>query len=148
ESLRVKLFALADDSMGGRDTGSPGNMKAADWVAATFQRYGLEPAGDNGTWFQVIPFIRTAPDASLHLRTGAGELVPGADFVIILGRVHWVASGVHAIYAGVAGDSMNYPAADAATNMLVIFAAPPGVDFRAAGAALNGARRNPRFAAA
>ena len=43
ESLRVKLFALAHDSMGGRDTGSPGNVKAADWVAATFARYGLQP---------------------------------------------------------------------------------------------------------
>ncbi|MCC7034192.1 MAG: M20/M25/M40 family metallo-hydrolase [Acidobacteria bacterium] len=39
---------LADDSMRGRETGSPEHRKAADYVATRFQRAGLEPAGTAG----------------------------------------------------------------------------------------------------
>jgi hypothetical protein len=56
DSLRANLFTIADDSMGGRATGSRGDAKAADWVAAEFARYGLEPTGDGGTFFQTIGF--------------------------------------------------------------------------------------------
>ena len=37
--------ALADDSMEGRNTGSAGHKRAAEYVAAQFQKAGLEPAG-------------------------------------------------------------------------------------------------------
>lgn len=42
--------------MEGRDTGSPGYDRAAAYVAERFQRAGLAPAGDNGTYFQTIAF--------------------------------------------------------------------------------------------
>jgi Zn-dependent M28 family amino/carboxypeptidase len=38
--------ALANDGMEGRNTGSPGHKRAAEYVAAQFQKVGLEPAGD------------------------------------------------------------------------------------------------------
>jgi hypothetical protein len=57
ESLRADLFAIADDSMGGRLTGSLGNFRTAEWVAAAFRRYGLEPAGENGSFFQQLPIV-------------------------------------------------------------------------------------------
>ena len=63
ESLRADLFAVADDSMAGRATGSIGNFKAAEWVATAFRRYGLEPAGENGSFFQTIPIVSTRRDA-------------------------------------------------------------------------------------
>ena len=42
------IEALASDAMEGRDTGSPGHRRAADYVASVFQKAGLEPAGVNG----------------------------------------------------------------------------------------------------
>jgi hypothetical protein len=39
---------LADDSLEGRDTGSPGFEKAANYMATQFRAAGLEPAGVNG----------------------------------------------------------------------------------------------------
>jgi Zn-dependent M28 family amino/carboxypeptidase len=39
---------LAADGMEGRDTGSPGHRRAAEYVASVFQKAGLEPAGVNG----------------------------------------------------------------------------------------------------
>ena len=49
------VTALADDSMRGRETGSPEHRKAAEYVASVFQRAGLEPAGTEG-WFQPVRF--------------------------------------------------------------------------------------------
>lgn len=48
--------ALSGDDMEGRDTGSPGYDHAAAYVADRFQRAGLTPAGDGGTYFQGIDF--------------------------------------------------------------------------------------------
>ena len=63
------VTALADDSMRGRQTGSPEHRKAAEYVAAAFQRAGLEPASSGG-WFQPVRFKvrRTAePRSSVAL---------------------------------------------------------------------------------
>ena len=62
ESLRANLFAFADDSMGGRQTGSVGDFKAAAWVAAAFRRYGLEPAPEDDSFFQTLPITSTRRD--------------------------------------------------------------------------------------
>ena len=46
---------LAGDALEGRDTGSPGHRKAAEYVALGFKEAGLEPGGTNG-YFQPIAF--------------------------------------------------------------------------------------------
>src|SRR5205823_4323292 len=46
---------LADDAMEGRNTGSPGHKRAAEYVAAQFKKAGLEPAGTNG-FIQTVKF--------------------------------------------------------------------------------------------
>lgn len=48
--------ALSNDAMEGRDIGSAGYDRAAQEVARRFAAAGLEPAGDDGTWFQPIRF--------------------------------------------------------------------------------------------
>jgi hypothetical protein len=54
--LRTRLYQFADDSMHGRRIGEPGNVKGTDYIAREFARLGLKPAGDNGTWFQELPW--------------------------------------------------------------------------------------------
>lgn len=51
---------LSNDAMEGRDTGSPGYARAATLVADRLKAAGLEPLGDNGTWFQNVPMEETA----------------------------------------------------------------------------------------
>ncbi len=46
---------LASDELEGRNTGSAGYLKAADYVARQFADAGLTPAGTNG-FFQDITF--------------------------------------------------------------------------------------------
>ncbi len=54
--LRTRLYQFADDSMQGRRIGEIGNVKGTDYIAREFKRLGLKPAGDSGTYFQVLPF--------------------------------------------------------------------------------------------
>jgi len=43
---------LASDSMLGRKSGQPGGVIAEEYIASKFKEWGLEPAGDNSTYFQ------------------------------------------------------------------------------------------------
>src|SRR4051812_21506995 len=74
--LRQRLYLIADDSLMGRETGSEGAFKASAYVAAEFRRLGLEPAGDNGTYFQTVPFWVVAVDPQSRLVTSGGGAVP------------------------------------------------------------------------
>jgi Zn-dependent M28 family amino/carboxypeptidase len=69
---------LADDSMKGRDTGSPEHRKAAEYVAGEFEKAGLAPGGTKG-FFQPVPFrsrkINEA-QSSLALVHKDGRVVP------------------------------------------------------------------------
>ena len=49
---------LADDALEGRLAGSPGERCAGDYLAAAFERMGLAPAGEDGTYFQAVPLAR------------------------------------------------------------------------------------------
>lgn len=59
-ALRIEtdVRALADDAMQGRETGTPGYDKAADYVAKRFADIGLQPAGDANTFFQRVPLLK------------------------------------------------------------------------------------------
>ncbi len=80
------VLALADDKLEGRNTGSEGHRKAAEYVAKEFARGGLEPAGTEG-YFQSVRLTSRQLDeahSSLSLmRTGPIEpLVLGTDAII------------------------------------------------------------------
>jgi hypothetical protein len=48
--IHRRIFLIADDSMGGRNTPSPGLTKTANYIASEFKRLGLKPGGDSGTF--------------------------------------------------------------------------------------------------
>jgi hypothetical protein len=55
--LRTRLYIYADDSMQGRRSGTPGGIKATDYIAGEAKRLGLEPAGEDGGYFQNVPIV-------------------------------------------------------------------------------------------
>jgi uncharacterized protein len=73
--LAVHVAELTTDEMAGRATGSPGADLAAEYIAAQFAAYGLQPAGPDGTYLQPFPVyytsLETAP--SLVLNFGVEE---------------------------------------------------------------------------
>ena len=56
DDLRLHVEALASEAMEGRLTGTEGEQLATAYVADAFERLGLEPAGDDGSYFQPFDF--------------------------------------------------------------------------------------------
>jgi Tol biopolymer transport system component len=54
--IRAHVYRLASDEFAGRLTGTPGEQLATQYVADMYKRIGLEPAGDNGSYFQDFDF--------------------------------------------------------------------------------------------
>ena len=129
--LRHRLFLIADDSTMGRETGSEGAFKTAQYVADEFRRLGLEPAGDNGTWFQVVPFWNAAVDPQSRLDAGGTTLQLGRDFVPAnIGATSRSLDGVATIYGGPANDTTKWISAAQAAGKVVVLDLPPGAPMR------------------
>lgn len=131
--LRSRLFRITDDSTMGRESGSAGAFSATAYVAGEFARLGLEPAGDNGTWFQVVPLWTVAVDPTSTLTSGAESLVVFRDFLpgnsLAPARRF---DGVDIVYAGSTADTTNWIAPDAARGKVVLVHVPVGMPFRLA----------------
>jgi len=52
DELRRKLTYIASETFNGRGNGTADLNRAADYIAGVFEKSGLKPAGDRGTFFQ------------------------------------------------------------------------------------------------
>lgn len=76
-----RVHIIADDSMMGRDTPSPGLEMTAQYVADQFKSFGLKPGGEKGTWFQRYDIVQAKFDAAAsHVGFMAGGQDVHADF--------------------------------------------------------------------
>jgi hypothetical protein len=78
--LRLRLEIVAHDSMMGRESGTIYNDKATDYIAAEAARIGLRPAGENGTFFQVVPLVQRSFTTST-LTAGGQTFTLWQDFL-------------------------------------------------------------------
>jgi hypothetical protein len=71
-----RISVIAHDSMGGRNTPSPGLEKTAQFLADNYKAWGLKPAGENGTYFQRYPMVkkRVDPVASYFEANEGGQI--------------------------------------------------------------------------
>src|SRR5512144_776565 len=65
---------LASDLLEGRGVGTRGGQLAEEYIAATLAGFGVNPGGENGTYFQHVPMVGTTtlPDSKL-VATGQGK---------------------------------------------------------------------------
>lgn len=121
---RRRIMALADDSMGGRGTPSPGLEMAASYIASEFRRLGLRPGGDSGTFMQRYRIERAAPDSTSYgMVMGAGihsHWTAGVDMVPAAGPATGnPVSGPVVLMVGMPTDSAR-PFGDASLNGAVV----------------------------
>ncbi len=106
DDLRTHIYQLAADSMAGRLAGTRGNFMATTYVAAVFERLGLRPAGEGGTYFQVVP----EPDGAVpeYASRNVIAVLPGSDPAL---RGTYVLVGAHNDHEGmVEGDPFDHDA--------------------------------------
>jgi Zn-dependent M28 family amino/carboxypeptidase len=109
-TLRAHVRYLSDDLLEGRGPGARGGMLAAKYIASQFEALGLEPAGAEHSYFQLVQMIGSRPDPAnrLVVKTGSGssefkfadEFVGGTDMeqteVPINGYIVFVGYGITA----------------------------------------------------
>ena len=59
ERIRAHVEFLADDLLEGREAGTRGFDVASRYAASILQVNGLEPAGDDGTYFEAVPLVES-----------------------------------------------------------------------------------------
>ena len=119
--------------MQGRRIGEPGNAKGTDYIAREFKRLGLKPAGDNGTYFQALPYgpigfdvnasrllVRGAP---LRVRTDWIPMTPAAPSRIA-GEA--ALTDVPTVFAGRWGDTTVALDVTMFRGKVAVFRAAPG----------------------
>ena len=105
-------------------------MKAADFIAAELTRLGLEPAGENGTFFQTVPIVMRPLDSTRTWLAADGvRLALWTDWAPIPPTPSIPFSGaarfdVPVIFGGRAGDpSSMIPAAQAEGKLVILLPA-------------------------
>jgi len=111
EAIRAGMRFLADDLLEGRGTGTRGYDIAAKYMATEFERAGLQPAGENGTYFQPVPlrqgYVDEAKTSLSFVRNGKEEKLvfrenyitfadPGRPVTSVEAPVVFVGNGVTA----------------------------------------------------
>ncbi len=125
--LRHRSFVYADDSMGGRGTATIGHVKATNYIAAELARIGAMPAGDNGTFFQAVPIVVRAPDASTVPSVNGTRFESGKDYIARdQGPGMRSIDGAAVVFGGTAGDTASMISPEAAAGKFVLLAVPSG----------------------
>jgi hypothetical protein len=123
--LRNRISIFAADSMQGRRTGTPGNVKGNAYIVSELRRLGLKPAGDTGGYLQKVPLSSYTADSSrATLRVGASELVLWKDYHPYQAQFEVPArpiNGSSLLYIGGPSDSAALPPREALQGKVVVY---------------------------
>ncbi|MEO8200349.1 MAG: M28 family peptidase [Gemmatimonadota bacterium] len=124
--LSSRLYRFADDSMGGRLLGTEGNSKGVEYIANEVKQMGLEPAGENGSYFQTIPVFSRPFDSTAVFGVGDSHFTAWTDYLPRdQGPGARSLDGAQVIYGGTWGDSASLISPDAVAGKLVLLSVAP-----------------------
>jgi hypothetical protein len=118
--MMTRLYILADDSMMGRSAATAYNAKGALYIEREVRRLGLEPAGENGTYFQ-FPLEQRELDPTTSVTVGDRPLVIWKDFAPRdQGAGGRTFDGAAVVYAGSLGDPQRLLAPSAVARKVAL----------------------------
>lgn len=82
DEIKADLYALAGDHFRGREAGTLDELKASAWLAEKARAAGLEPAGDDGTYFQFWPLYRVRLSGTSTVSLGSITLNYPKDVLV------------------------------------------------------------------
>ena len=122
--LRRGLTAFAHDTMMGREAGTIWNERATEFVGAQFRRLGVRPAGDNGTYFQIVPNLQPRdPTVPKGVARNVIGLIPGTDPTV---RNEYVSITAHNDHIGYSREPVDHDSLKAYNTVV----RPMGADSR------------------
>ncbi len=99
-------------------------MKGTEYIARELQRLGVEPAGENGTYFQEMPVVQRRFAATSALSAGGRALRWVDDWIATPGPKPRDINGAAIVFGGTAGDTANMISAADAVGKLVVMLPP------------------------
>jgi hypothetical protein len=155
--LMTRLYIYSDDSMEGREAGTPGNLRATAYIEQQVRALGLQPAGDKGSYFMYMPVTAPVVDPASTIAGGGKTFHYSTDFGVAQAGADRNVTGA-VVFGGTQGDTANALTADQATGKVVIQVAAAGGGGRGGfggggggrgrGAAAGGGAANPLAGAA
>ncbi len=123
--LMTRLYIYADDSLRGREAGTPDAMRATAYIEREVRKLGLKPAGDHGSYFQNMPVTARSVTPASTMTAGGKTFHADRDFVLSAPPAdHKVSAAV--IFGGTLGDTTAELTADQAKGKIVVMMAPAG----------------------
>jgi hypothetical protein len=126
---------LASDELEGRGDGAPGLEKAAEYIEKSLRNSGLEPAGDNRSFFQtfqLVTGISLEPGNALSLTTSNGTVAfeVGRDYRLVSTSSNSAPTSLPVVFAGygitaAAQHYDDYAGIDASGKAVLIFTHEP-----------------------
>ena len=111
-NLKKHINYLADDKLEGRQTGSKGERMAYEYIIEQYNKIGLQPMGDLGSFLQTFPFsVKANPHDTLQpVATESGKKAHNVVAYLNRGAATTVVIGAHFDHLGYAeyGNSL-YP---------------------------------------
>ena len=111
-NLKKHINYLADDKLEGRQTGSKGERMAYEYIIEQYNKMGLQPMGDPGSFLQTFPFsVKANPHDTLQpVATESGKKAHNVVAYLNMGAATTVVIGAHFDHLGYAeyGNSL-YP---------------------------------------
>lgn len=132
--LMTRVYRFADDSMMGRAFGTEYNDKGTAYIESELRRLGLQPAGENGTFYQKLPVVSRMLDSASTLSVGGATFRAFVDFVAGGSGAARDLSGAGVVYVATVFDTATALSADALRGKVVVIRSaspPPGTNVQA-----------------
>ncbi|GAA0872710.1 M20/M25/M40 family metallo-hydrolase [Gangjinia marincola] len=122
---------LASDSLKGRETGTAGEIAAAEYIASRFEQIGLSKKGQQNSYFQTFSFKpKSDPHQQITFTNDQGDqMITGTNVIGFLNNEakHTVVIGAHYDHLGMGGEGSLHREGEAIHN---------GADDNASGVAI------------
>jgi hypothetical protein len=81
-AIKKDLYEMASDHFRGREAGTLDELKAATWLADKARAAGLQPAGDDGTYFQFFSLFRSRIIPNSTIKIGERSFTLWKDVLV------------------------------------------------------------------
>ncbi len=109
-SLQEDVSFLASDALGGRETGTEGELKAAGYIQERMAALGLSPKGNAGTFYQTFTFKPKKDPHSEVQYTAGDSTITGTNVIGYLDNqaANTIVIGAHYDHLGMGGEGSLY----------------------------------------
>ena len=128
--LKRDLFAIGGDHFRGREGGTLDELRASMWIAEQLRASGLQPAGDDGTYFQFFHIQRTRLTKNSTLRIGSHQLTHGQDAMILAPGIATVNAPLVYVGTGTAAEMAGVDVKGKAVAILFSGTGPANLSYR------------------